>query len=361
MNPKERVGQLTDILKEANYRYYVLDDPQMPDFEYDRLLRELEELEAAHPELITEDSPTQRVGGEAISAFEKYTHPVPLMSLQDVFSLEELDEFLEKTKQNYPESIFSVEPKVDVFRALAPELALYGCYDPHHTVDGYTFPDLSVIRGVGYSFLQRGADAIEYFNWTGEGKKELVHHYVEKYQMDRALNGFVEYAKDDFTGINDREFLERQDKTYVIDRRGGYPWGVGYGNLNADRQLPMTIEQEGKVRLYVAEEITQPKRAVLKLLFEELSEMPDVRVNGQRITLTAKAHRDPQVTAEEDAPVSGYTVSHRLCQGIDMSKPCTMPSADVSNVAWRIGYNEISVQSKQYVCLEKAELDVRQV
>ena len=113
MNPKERVSQLTDILKEANYRYYVLDDPQMPDFEYDRLLRELEELEAAHPELITEDSPTQRVGGEAISAFKKYTHPVPLMSLQDVFSLEELDEFLEKTTVNYPDSVFSVEPKID--------------------------------------------------------------------------------------------------------------------------------------------------------------------------------------------------------------------------------------------------------
>ena len=113
MNPKERVSQLTDILKEANYRYYVLDDPQMPDFEYDRLLRELEELEAAHPELVTADSPTQRVGGEAISAFEKYTHPVPLMSLQDVFSLEELDDFLGKTKLNYPDSVFSVEPKID--------------------------------------------------------------------------------------------------------------------------------------------------------------------------------------------------------------------------------------------------------
>ena len=113
MNPKERVSQLTDILKEANYRYYVLDDPQMPDFEYDRLLRELEELEAAHPELVTSDSPTQRVGGEAISAFEKYTHPVPLMSLQDVFSLEELDDFLKKTKANYPDSVFSVEPKID--------------------------------------------------------------------------------------------------------------------------------------------------------------------------------------------------------------------------------------------------------
>lgn len=113
MNPKERVAELNHILIEANYRYYVLDDPTMPDFEYDRLLRELEELEAAHPELITPDSPTQRVGGAAISAFDKYTHPVPLMSLQDVFSLEELNEFLEKTLAADPETQFSVEPKID--------------------------------------------------------------------------------------------------------------------------------------------------------------------------------------------------------------------------------------------------------
>ena len=113
MDPKERVQALSEILKEANYRYYVLDDPRMPDFEYDRLLRELEELEAAHPELVTEDSPTQRVGGEAVSAFEKYTHPVPLMSLQDVFSLEELDEFLDKTLLSDTDAQFSVEPKID--------------------------------------------------------------------------------------------------------------------------------------------------------------------------------------------------------------------------------------------------------
>ena len=113
MDPKERIGELTALLVEANYRYYVLDDPSMPDFEYDRLLRELEELEAAHPELAQADSPAQRVGGEAISAFQKYEHPVPLMSLQDVFSLEELNEFLEKTMLAEPASEFSVEPKVD--------------------------------------------------------------------------------------------------------------------------------------------------------------------------------------------------------------------------------------------------------
>ena len=113
MNPKERCAELTEILNDANYRYYVLDDPKLPDFEYDRLLRELEELEAAHPELLKSDSPTQRVGGAAISAFEKYTHPVPLMSLQDVFSMEELNEFLSKTLTAEPESAFSVEPKID--------------------------------------------------------------------------------------------------------------------------------------------------------------------------------------------------------------------------------------------------------
>ena len=113
MDPKERVQELTKILTEANYKYYVLDNPTMPDFEYDRLLRELEELETAHPDLLQPDSPTQRVGGEAISAFEKYSHPVPLMSLQDVFSLEELNEFLEKIIVSEPDTAFSVEPKID--------------------------------------------------------------------------------------------------------------------------------------------------------------------------------------------------------------------------------------------------------
>ena len=113
MEPKERINHLSEILKQANYQYYVLDDPQMPDFEYDRLLRELEELEAQHPEWIQPDSPTQRVGGEAVSQFEKVTHPVPLMSLQDVFSLEELNDFLGKILASFPGISFSVEPKID--------------------------------------------------------------------------------------------------------------------------------------------------------------------------------------------------------------------------------------------------------
>ena len=101
MTPKERIDQLTASLTEANYRYYVLDDPTMPDFEYDRLLRELEILEGENPSLARADSPTKRVGGEALSQFEKVTHSVPLMSLQDVFSPEELTDFLVKIKEGY--------------------------------------------------------------------------------------------------------------------------------------------------------------------------------------------------------------------------------------------------------------------
>ena len=101
------MDDLCAILNDANYRYYVLDDPQMPDFEYDRLLRELEDLEKAHPDLASANSPTKRVGGQALSKFEKYTHPVALMSLQDVFSQEELTEFLEKTLESYPNTLFS--------------------------------------------------------------------------------------------------------------------------------------------------------------------------------------------------------------------------------------------------------------
>lgn len=113
MEPRKRIEELTAILTEANYRYYVLDDPHMQDFEYDRLLRELEKLEIAHPELARADSPTKRVGGMALSQFEKYTHPVPLMSLQDVFSPEELADFLHKVCENCQNAVFSVEPKID--------------------------------------------------------------------------------------------------------------------------------------------------------------------------------------------------------------------------------------------------------
>lgn len=113
MEPKVRIEQLCKLLEEANHQYYVLDDPRMPDYEYDRLLRELEELEKQYPQYLSPLSPTQRVGGKALEQFEEVEHAVPLESLQDVFSQEELSEFVLKTEEAVTEAIFCVEPKVD--------------------------------------------------------------------------------------------------------------------------------------------------------------------------------------------------------------------------------------------------------
>lgn len=113
MEPQKRIQDLTALLNEAGYRYYVLDDPTLPDFEYDRLLRELEDLEKAYPEYVLPDSPTKRVGGQAVNTFGEVTHAVPLMSLQDVFSMEELEDFLNRTKEALPNAAYSVEPKID--------------------------------------------------------------------------------------------------------------------------------------------------------------------------------------------------------------------------------------------------------
>lgn len=100
-------------LTQAGYEYYVLDKPTMSDYDYDHKLRRLEELEAAHPELITPDSPTQRVGGQALESFTQVTHRVPLESLQDVFDFEELKAFDQRVKSVVPEVDYVVEPKVD--------------------------------------------------------------------------------------------------------------------------------------------------------------------------------------------------------------------------------------------------------
>ena len=110
MNPQEEILSLTRELSEAGHRYYVLDDPTMPDFEYDQKLRHLEELEAAYPQFAQADSPTRRVGGEAISAFQPVRHEVPLESLQDVFSFEELAEFDQRISETAPRRQYSVEP-----------------------------------------------------------------------------------------------------------------------------------------------------------------------------------------------------------------------------------------------------------
>ena len=113
MDHLTEIEQLRQELVRAGHEYYVLDTPTMSDYDYDHKLRRLEELEAAHPETISPDSPTQRVGGKPLEAFSQVEHRVPLESLQDVFDFEELAAFHQRVDGVVSGATYIVEPKVD--------------------------------------------------------------------------------------------------------------------------------------------------------------------------------------------------------------------------------------------------------
>ena len=115
VSPAEQVRALRASILEHNYRYHVLDDPLIPDADYDAMLRQLEALEAAHPELVSEDSPTRRVGAAVSGDFAPVVHAVPMLSLGNAFSEQEVRDFVQRIERDLDirEPEFSVEPKLD--------------------------------------------------------------------------------------------------------------------------------------------------------------------------------------------------------------------------------------------------------
>ena len=112
----KRAAQLREQILQHDYRYYVLDEPSVPDAEYDRLMKELREIEAAHPELLTPDSPTQRVSGMAVAEFGEVKHAVPMLSLENGFTDEDLVDFDRKVRERLGTTgpvEYCAEPKID--------------------------------------------------------------------------------------------------------------------------------------------------------------------------------------------------------------------------------------------------------
>lgn len=109
----KRAKELRDLLNYHSHKYYVEDNPEIEDFEYDRLMRELSDIEDKFPELVTPDSPTRRVGGSADGQFEPVEHAVHMESLQDAFSLDELRAFDKRVRETEPNATYVVEPKID--------------------------------------------------------------------------------------------------------------------------------------------------------------------------------------------------------------------------------------------------------
>ncbi|MEE4462536.1 NAD-dependent DNA ligase LigA [Azotobacter chroococcum] len=141
----ERIARLRSEIDEHNYRYYVLDAPSVPDAEYDRLFNELRALEAEHPELVTPESPTQRVGGEALAAFGQVRHELPMLSLGNAFAEVDLLDFDRSVRKSLDRGIemveYSCEPKLD-------GLAVSLLYENGQLVRGATRGDGSTGEGI---------------------------------------------------------------------------------------------------------------------------------------------------------------------------------------------------------------------
>ena len=191
MDVKTQAEQLREALNEHNYHYYVLDAPTISDFEYDKMLRELEDLEAAHPELVTPDSPTQRVGGKALDSFQQVTHRVPLQSLQDVFSPDELLDFDRRVRESADSPEYLLEPKVDglsVALEYADGVFVRGATRGDGQVGEDVTENLRTIRSIPMRLEQAPASLIV------RGEVYMPRKTFEKLNGERELRGEALFA-----------------------------------------------------------------------------------------------------------------------------------------------------------------------
>ncbi len=220
MNPTDRYEELTKIIRQHMEYYYDQDDPRITDQEYDALMRELKAIEKEHPELVTPDSPTQRVGGSAKrEAGVLVRHNVPMLSLQDVFSEEEVTEFVEDMREQLEEPEFVVEYKID-------GLSLVLRYE-----DGLL--SLAETRGDGINF---GEDVTANAKVIRDVKKKLKQPlpYLE-------IRGEVYMTNEDFEKVNERQELAGK-------RQFANPRNCAAGTL---RQLDTAVTKERGLSMFV--------------------------------------------------------------------------------------------------------------
>lgn len=220
MTAEERIKELREQINYHSDRYYNQDNPEISDYEFDMLMRELKELEKEHPELVTEDSPTKRVGGTAKrTAGVLVRHNVPMLSLQDVFSREEVCEFVEQMKEQLDEPEFVVEYKID-------GLSMALRYENGALVTALT-------RGDGVNF---GEDVTANARVISDVKTKLkdAPEYLE-------IRGEVYMKNEDFERVNEQQEL-------LGKRLFANPRNCAAGTL---RQLDSRITKERGLSMFV--------------------------------------------------------------------------------------------------------------
>ena len=224
----ERAAQLRDVLNHHAHLYYVLDTPELPDAEYDRLFRELQALEAQHPELLTPDSPTQRVGGKALDAFASVRHAVPMLSIRtetdtEASGAESFDTRIRKELGLTPD-----DPQVDYVAELKFDgLAMSLRYENGVLVQAATRGDGETGEDVTHNIRTIGQIPLKL---VATGNSQAVPAVLE-------VRGEVYIARADFEALNERQRAriaagEKGEKTFVNPRNAA---------AGAVRQLDPTI------------------------------------------------------------------------------------------------------------------------
>ena len=207
-----RMNELVDLLNQYADEYYRLDKPSVSDADYDRLYRELVELETAHPEQILPNSPTHRVGGKILDGFEKFAHVYPLYSLQDAFSREELESFDSRVRREFPQATYICELKID-------GLSISLTYEAGRLVVGATRGDGSIGENITEN-LKRVKDIPlilpEPLDITVRGECYMPKVSFERVNLERQEKGEAEFANP----RNAAAGTLRQLDTGVVSQRG---------------------------------------------------------------------------------------------------------------------------------------------
>ena len=246
-------------------------------------------------------------------------------------------------------------------------IRIYPCFDGHHEVDGYHNPPLEVYRGVFANWWDRGADGIKLFNWRAADLS-----LGEKID-DRRTKLPKHYQKEALMESSDSKAIISLDKTFVVERKGGYPWGEGYANHNLGKPLPIKLLNQGsshEIDIYVCDNISNRKEDIhnIDLSLTLYNMLPEdslhVNLNGFTINETEIDYQnyDPSISAPNPAPISGagcWNLKQR-------EEPLTTFHYKGHEGCYIKGWNRIEIKlirgSKyshcQYVTLEKVEVAV---
>ena len=222
---KKKVESLRSQIRHHNYQYHVLDDPAVPDAEYDRVVRELQALEKSHPELVTADSPTQRVGAEPIKAFGTVPHTLPMLSLDNAFSEDELNDFHRRVTERLELAVdanlnYAAEPKLD---GAAVSLR----YEKGQLVRGATRGDGTTGEDITHNVRTIDAVPLKLLN--------------KGFPATLEVRGEVFMPRDGFKAYNEQA-VKKGEKTFVNPRN------AAAGSL---RQLDPRLTAERPLDIYV--------------------------------------------------------------------------------------------------------------